>query len=468
MTYTTNKEIVEQLNEAEQRLDLLRYELDGWCAWPLIRLGLAKALQSKPQEIISNRLAKKNLRKIVLSDLMGIVKIRKSRYAVKTYTTARRDKVNILWQDVVFDDLLLKIKNYYKIEDINNVPLFLRKQAPLIKSSFTTTLSNILTYRLGSWIKPPQIVELANQFNKIILNEWGKTSFTHAEIIRRLLDFYWQKIFYSLIFKQTQPKYLLLGGVAEFSCIAAARENNITTVEFQHGFLDRYHFVYAWSSYAKSYKLKMPLSEKLFLFGDYWKDELLETGYWREELTSVGSVHFDRYRNSVVRQDNIPCQITLTTQGLETENLIAFLREFLFEIKGKLEFVFNIKMHPHYDGNFDLYKTAFQDYPNVRIITPNHEQSTLGLIAQSDIHVSIFSTSHYEALGLGTPTVILPLVGCENVLHLYRDGQAQLAHTPQELVSIVLNWKSLPVPIHLSNHYYKPNALENIIEILQN
>ena len=75
------------------------------------------------------------------------------------------------------------------------------------------------------------------------------------------------------------------------------------------------------------------------------------------------------------------------------------------------------------------------------------------------LHVSVRqSASHYDAIGLGVPTIILPFKTHEIVLPLQRAGHAWLARTPEDLVSFVRTWPTLHVPRPTSEHYFRPGA----------
>ena len=76
--------------------------------------------------------------------------------------------------------------------------------------------------------------------------------------------------------------------------------------------------------------------------------------------------------------------------------------------------------------------------------------------------MSIASASHYDAIGLGVPTVVLPLQTHELVLPLCRAGHAHFAQTPEALADLVLAWRTLRLPENVSEYYFKQGARANI------
>ena len=168
----------------------------------------------------------------------------------------------------------------------------------------------------------------------------------------------------------------------------------------------------------------------------------------------------DRYRRRDFRHTETACTIVVTTQ-VDIERLIAFLLEFTEIAEGCLDLCLYIKLHPK-DTDKSLFQSAFEGNKHVHILLGNEPPSTLELLARADIHVSIYSTCHYEALALGTPTVILPFTGHEVMLSLHKAGHAFLARTPRDLLDIILNHQHDKVPDEVSAFYFEPNAVENM------
>jgi hypothetical protein len=92
----------------------------------------------------------------------------------------------------------------------------------------------------------------------------------------------------------------------------------------------------------------------------------------------------------------------------------------------------------------------------------NESPSTFELLRDADLHLSISSTCHYDALGLGVPTVILPFRTHEVVGNLVEAGHAERADSPADLLRIVLGGRGRRVPPEVGGYYYEPGSLENM------
>ena len=98
----------------------------------------------------------------------------------------------------------------------------------------------------------------------------------------------------------------------------------------------------------------------------------------------------------------------------------------------------------------------------MRIVLGTEMPSTFTLLSQADLHLSIASACHYDALGLGVPTVVVALSGYTVVDRLVALGHAPSVNTPQELVELVAEHQEHIVPQAVREMYFKPGALENI------
>lgn len=457
--------IDERVRQMEVKYDLLQYKVDGWCIWPLLRFSVYMELSNLPLAT-KDELRHSEKMALAVKDIPSLISLRKARYFVKTYSSARAEQEGALYKDIFFDDLLMDVGSYVKLEAVNNKVFVPRSRAALIKSDMTSmpfSLFASLPVRAGV---PRDISGLSKRLSACLQQEPGLEAFTPHRVTRTLLYFYWFKKLYAWLLSRVSPEYVLVADAIECVITAAAKEQGIKVIEFQHGFLDRHHPAYSWSAYALPYKTSMPLPDRIFVYGAHWKRELEASGFWDEEPCPVGSVRLDQYRkrraiHKATNKDD-RCTIVLTTQGIDMERLIALVVDFLKIAERQLEFRLYLKLHPVYETGKALYDAAFQADERVRVILGNEPPSTFELLACADVHASISSTCHYEALGLGVPTVILPLATHEIILPLYEAGHAFLAQTPQDWLDIILQCRHYEVPDDIGEWYFKPGALENI------
>lgn len=465
----SSETVGELVRQIEARHDLLQYEVDGWCVWPILRFPVAMALLDLPFNKSRELFSLRELLFIAARDLPGLVFPRKSRYSVITFSSALMEVEGERYKDVFFDDLLRELGDFYKIENVNNKSFLQRSRAALIPRNVTTTAIDLVSsLLLPRFRKPAAIASVAEKLSASLRQEPGLEAFTSQDIAARLEGFYWRKKLYAWLLGRTRARYLFTAdGYSDHAIIAAAKERGLKVCEFQHGGFIKGGPEYGWPAlYAARYKSKMPIPDRMFLYGDYWKEQLNDE-FWEGRLYAVGNLRIDQYRKLKAklqssRRDNV-FRMVLTAQGVDTPKLVAFMSEFLKLIGERLAVELYIKLHPVYETDKEIYESAFPEDKRVHVISGSEAPSTFELLSSADLHLSISSACHYDALGLGVPTVIIPLANCDWVLSLSRAGHAFLAETPQALLEIVSELgRGGGVPDELGAYYFRPNALENM------
>lgn len=468
----TSATVGELIRQIEARHDLLQYEVDGWCIWPVLRFPVAMALLDLPFTKSKEQFQLRELLLLAARDLPRLIFPRKSRYSVAAYSSALMEQEGDRYKDVFYDDLLLELGSFFKIESLNNKSFLARSRVALIKSNVTSTAIDLLsTLVLPRFRKLSGIKSVSEKLSQSLRQEPGLAAFTPQEIEGRLIGFYWRKRLYSWLLGRIQSKYLFTAdGYSDHAIMAAAKERGLKVCEFQHGGFMKGGPEYGWSSYAASYRERMPIPDAMFLFGEYWKEQLDFDNFWKNRLFVVGNLRIDQYRKRKRElqssREGDAFRIVLTAQGVDTPKLIAFIGDFLQLAAGKLKIDLSIKLHPVYESDKEIYERAFPANAQVRVISGSEAPSTFELLSSADLHLSISSSCHYDALGLGVPTVIIPLANSEWILPLHRSGHAYLAPTPQALLDTILQLGDASVPETVGAYYFRPGAVENMKEAL--
>lgn len=462
----SSETVGEIIRQIEAKYDLLQFQVDGWCVWPLLRFPAALELMKLPFAVTKESFSLSELSRMAAKDLPKILLPRSARYVVLTLSSELMEEDGGRFRDVFFDELLQEIGSFFKIETLNNKAFLTRSNSALLKRDVTSsTLDLLATLVLPKFGRNNQINKVAESLHAELQNEPGLEGFSSQRIAARLEDFYWRKRSFAWLLRRVKPQYLFTAdGYSDHAPIAAAKELGIKVFEFQHGGFMKGGPEYGWSDYAAKYKSRMPISDYFFLFGGYWKDQLDSDDFWGESLQPVGSLRMDDYRKRLrppTAANDGTRRLLLTTQGIDTERLIHFVSEFL-KLAAEIEIELAIKLHPAYESDKEIYERSFGPNTRVRIISGSEEPSTFELLALTDLHLSISSTCHFEALGLGVPTVILPLANSQWIMSLHRCGHALLAQSPRDLVEIVRNLENHKVPESLSAYYFKPGALDNM------
>jgi hypothetical protein len=467
--YRSDAETAQLLHQVEAKFDLFAPSVDGWSAWQLLRFPvateLARAVPTSPGGGPS--WGRSELIRRGVADWARYVRLPRARVLAKTFASGLAElQEDGRYRDVFFDDALEVVGSHVKIE-VQNAP---RGRAEGLHAAHlppsAATVGIDVGARVLARLRPSrEVSEVAGFLSDVISTEFGVAGFDPDAIERRLLSFRWARRLYGRVLDRVRPGFVLVADTGEFELFAAAKERGIRCVELQHGIFTRNH-PHALGATAAAHRERLIVPDALLLFGPYWEDELRAGGFYRDELRVTGSPRIDRFRawRDVRRREDRVCRVLVTSQGVATEELARFLAQTMSVARtGGLDCRLDLKLHPIYDSSSKgTYEAALGGVSGVRILASEERPSTLELLSAADAHVSISSACHYESLGIGVPTIVLPLPGHEQVLPLVDAGHAALAATPAELVRLLGESRDLRVPEEVSGRYYRPGALERI------
>ena len=460
----TEQEAAERIRQFEQEHELFKLKIDGVSAWRLLRFWVSMQLIIHPEDAKPQSDNKKRLLR-GLQELPGYFFPKRARFLMDTSSSLRIEKEGDLYKDVFFDDLILDLGDSFKLERVNSEAFHALNNQALVKCDLTATPLELLTGFLNRFTRRRTEIETAARQLRDSIQHGLGLAVTEEKISRELHYFYWSRRVYRRLLEKIQPQAVLISNTNEFAMLAAARDLGIRSFELQHGIFSRNH-PDALSAEAKPYKDTLLIPDHILLFGEYWQQELAANGFYDDELLPVGSARMDKYRQQRVttrRTADGPLKMVFTTQGLVVSEVAAYLREFFARAdEAGIDFDLTIKLHPVYDPSPEPYRQVLGKDDRVRIVLGTEMPSTFTLLSQADLHLSIASACHYDALGLGVPTVVLPLNGYTVVKKLIELGHAPAARSPQELVDLLAHLKNHPVPLAVQEMYFKSGALENI------
>jgi hypothetical protein len=460
------QEVLDRLSHVEQQLDLLKYEVDGWSAWPVIRFELSLLLTGLPFSHPSpaNRMGRA-LR--ALAALPGLLHVQHARHVIKTYSSGLLEETGGRYRDIWFDDLMTAAGSVFKIEAPGGANFSARSRNALIRSNLSSTAIEAASALLAR--KPPagDLASTVRAFANAINDELSLSAIDDQWVTRRLRRFAANKRVYRSILGRVGPSFVLVADPGEHALVAAAKEQGSTVLELQHGIADASNASYAWPSGARPHRPRMPIPDRLLLYGEHWRRDLDGDGFWGDSLRVVGSPRLDRYRQQTVNRSRDVCTIVFTTQGLDTVAVSRFLRDGLGQLIPQVPLRLFVKLHPIYDADPKPYLDVLAPFrEHVEVLTAREGPSTFELLQRANLHLSIASASHYDAVGLGVPTVILPFSTHDIVLPMVRAGNASLARTADELATLIRNWRNLKVSAEASEYYFRSGALKNIFREL--
>lgn len=441
----SEKEVWEILNSFEKETGIVDLTLNDTSVWQILRFSVAMDLHNykwQQSESSSKKI-------IIISFLKGLafwkLPLRK-RFIVQTFYSGLRFRGSDGYEDIWFDELLKNSDEGGKLIR-NNAPGFQKRlEASCIPADYDDTFVYYLS-ALMEKISP--LKDTSNICRKIseLMNSRLKCSWTEKKVGKKLGVFFWQVRIYQILLRISGTKNVLVVDTGEFPLMQAARKEKIRFVELQHGIFSKFHPC-SWSrEYAHHPYLLFP--DFLGVYGDFWAKELEDTAIAsRNSLKILGNAFIDRYKKRKVVQTG-PLRVVVTTQPFDLWELDAFIQRFVKIVKREIEVV--IKLHPATDMTrmFELFKDK-----RIKVLSAFDEPNTYELINSSHFHVSVSSACHYDALSIGTPTIVLALESHEQVMNLVDAGFARIARTPEELESLVEQYSADPKSFEITDPEY--------------
>lgn len=450
----------------ESESDAFADAVRGVSVWRLIRFAVGLTLQDLP--FTSRPLPRGELFRATLRSLLDMATPPRGRYAVKSYISALRIAGQTGYEDIYFGSLLDAVPGGIRLHSLNAAGYAGRtccSPAPAVDCTAVAVLGAVLARLFPIREGNAVYARLA----KSIEQRLGIKDFPAVRIRRMFSSFWWQSRIYRWLLRRIRVNDLLVADTGERAMLLACKDIGVRFVELQHGIFTPDHPDALPAAVLDSADEKgLLLPDVVGLYGSYWLERLAGTALGRaDRLASVGAAIVERFRETRARNFRPMAsrpRLVVTTQGIDREALIHYLRRFL-ELYRE-DCLLTVKLHPAFDDSAAPYIRMLAADDRVRIVLGSEDPNTYELIADSDVHLSIASACHYDALGIGTPTVVIGLAGHWLVQGLVDGGDALLAHNPEELAAIVSrrDWK--PVEDAVSDKYYRHGFVDNVRALL--
>lgn len=461
----TEKEVWSLLNDFEQEKNIFAIRVCGVSVWQLTRFNVASRLQQLPLRKKKN--PKSSFRQALTKGLKfwKLLPLKNIRYLALTFYSGSRLETNGKYEDVWFDQILKDVQNGTKFVQMNVAGYESRIQMANIQPDYDMTLLIFMSSVLARLFPIRSGRSQFRQTAALCNYHFTELNLTPQLIEKKFSQVIWLARIYRLLLKWMKPKACIVADTGEFSLLLACKREKVKFIEIQHGIYTKFHPHVLSDAVADQHEILL-FPSAIAVYGEFWKNELQGTAQDALNLIKpVGNGILERYRSKrTIRSQLNELRLLLTTQGLDTENLIKFVLEFL-KISPS-NFILKLKLHPAYEPDKSIYAALKYADPRVVIVGGKEEPNTYELLSWSDLHLSIASACHYDALSMAVPTCVLGLQGYELMKPLYERHQASLAMNPSELAEIVhkLSKGSFPAPDY--EKFCRRDFSKNIAELL--
>ncbi|MGX4803503.1 hypothetical protein [Bradyrhizobium guangdongense] len=365
------------------------------------------------------------------------------------------------FRDVYFDGLLTGACTYFKMEEINSLDFEEQSRLALRPSELNPIVFTFWGRILGT-LFPVKAEVLCRSIADVLSREL-KLGVKVRFLRSRLSTIYWQVKLYRVLLRRIRPRVVLVSDTGEYALRIAADREKIPFVELQHGVFDLNH-PDAIPDWVPGSTPELILPDILATRGRYWIERLSGTRQYSDAAVPVGNELVDEARmRRKNRQRSDHVDLVLTSQGLDTERLVCWIKAMASAAPSTLNWRLSIKLHPVYDQNPDQFANIRSD-ERIRLIKGADLPNVFDLLADADLHLSIASACHFDAAALGVRTVVLPLAGHEMLLPAVDSIHVFLAMNPADV------WEIIELPVTFGEEetyrFSEPGFVNNMRKLL--
>lgn len=217
-------------------------------------------------------------------------------------------------------------------------------------------------------------------------------------------------------------RLFLVNSYSNPDIVLGAKLAGVRVIELQHGFISPMHPAYSFPRGIKS----AVLPDELLVWGEHWKAEARLPRSTRIRITGPTS-QFLATRAAMAEQAATPGsahqgrEIVFTSQGALAPQLLESALAFAAALP---DYQVIYRLHPNED--LESYRARLPQVQPKNLELSHREPKFLDLLQQRPIVVGGFSTTLYEAAGLGLPAIALDLPGHEHLASAVAAGDMQL------------------------------------------
>lgn len=451
----------------EQKHDLFSYRIDGWSLWRVMRNSVFRVNRELPINSL-NRPQLIRIFQAIYATLQLCVLIlfaRQSDLLVKTCQSGLRLKEGEKFKDIYFD-CILPFYSYIKLEEKNNSEFNFQSRRAVYSSSLDPVVFTFWGRLLGLMF-PVDKKDECNNISTLLQQELG-VIVSPRFLLMRVSTVYWQAKLYGALLRRVKPKVVLVADTGEYALKVASSKLGIQMIELQHGVFDGDH-PDAIPKWVNGSDVELLLPNVLACKGSFWIKMLSETRQGLDCAVPVGSVSVDTVRDTRQQIKNTKAQgrlrIVVTSQGLDAENLVSWLIELAALLEeGSSDWLMLVKLHPAYDSDQYHKYQKLTNNDRIEVILGHTHPSLFELLTEADVHLSISSASHFDALGVGVSSIVIPLTDSETMKKYTDNKNFFYAESPLQIMRIIESIGC--VEEECSTAYSEPNFVENMRRLI--
>jgi hypothetical protein len=287
-----------------------------------------------------------------------------------------------------------KIKSALPSDDVSTVlaaPSSLLKGIELNQTDLEGVRNHALTIRSKAMLR---------EVKKVLRKSRASNKFTGPELqqIQSQLHIFFEgfRLFDNFIGESTVKNCLFENHYHREGMIAALKAHGVKTIEIQHGLIARNDLYYVYDKYAATSANKAFFPDVLLTYGSYWRNVVLAGHeHTSESVQVVGDYTSFSWPN--VQEGHRGKILLITAQKNMADDYVRYIEDLAGRVEqSHADWKITVKLHPK-EPQIEKYTEAFERSKIVDLI--GNETGLHDALSKASIHLSIYSTTLYDAIG---------------------------------------------------------------------
>jgi hypothetical protein len=263
-------------------------------------------------------------------------------------------------------------------------------------------------------------------YARTVTQRYPELGFTKRETTQRLLLFYGKFLAYRLLLSLLRPeRVFLIAHYGKEAFIAACRHKGIEVTELMHGTILSSHPQYNFPKGCGEVFHRSLFPHKLAVYGEYWRQVVSQGNMFPPDATSVVGYYLKVPDIRRTARESERMTILISAQPSVQEELCEYV-SFLKSRLNQREWQIVVRPHPMES------EEAYGSLQQAGFVTVSHE-SVYELLAECDVHISVYSSVLYEALRYDVANYVLRLDKVSSHCDAIIDSGVAQALTPSQV-----------------------------------
>lgn len=414
------KKIVDDIFEIEKDLALFSKQINGIYFWKLVRFNIwnklveNQKLYEKPKGNGANNV--ELIKKIAINSKKNI-RYKKETVNTLFFISNRLKKYNKKNKEIYISDIWEKESERKQCVHSDNIQDFFTQNI-WYENDIEYAIRFLLNRVTKKYTLNSEEIDIIEKINKFFYERYQVKQVVTIEELSKLIQiFLFKKDYYKKLLNEKKvEKIYLICSYGKEHIIAAARENNIKTIELQHGLMDEYHLGYHFPNQNSQISY---FPDEIYLFGKFWDDITILPNNTTKYI--YGYPHLISQLENLKKIEEKKGQILFASQyHVATE----FTKEVVNYAKRNPKNHIILRLHPREFATWQTdypYLNENKQLPNLEI-SDNNEKTLHELIQESEYIVGISSTVLYEALELRKKVGAVAYPSIEKISHMIEKG----------------------------------------------